>query len=87
MPVAITIRDASKYFGTRAAVNGFSLDVPAGNIYGFLGRNGAGKATTRRMITRILQPDTCSVSVLGDCKPTACRWTRSSRPCATPAAT
>lgn len=69
MPDAITIRDASKYFGTHAAVDGFSLAVPSGCIYGFLGRNGAGKTTTLRMITGILQPDAGRVSVLGDCRP------------------
>lgn len=64
MAAAISIRDASKYFGSYAAVNRLSLEVPAGSIYGFLGRNGAGKTTTLRMITGILEPDAGSVSVL-----------------------
>ncbi|HET7932317.1 MAG TPA: ATP-binding cassette domain-containing protein [Rhodanobacteraceae bacterium] len=64
MPNAISIAAASKHFGAHTAVDRLSLDVPAGSIYGFLGRNGAGKTTTLRMITGILDPDGGSVSVL-----------------------
>jgi ABC-2 type transport system ATP-binding protein len=73
MPDAITIRDACKYFGTHVAVDHLSLDVPAGSIYGFLGRNGAGKTTTLRMITGILEPDAGSVTVLDGRAPAAVR--------------
>lgn len=64
MPNAISIDAASKHFGTHTAVDRLSLNVPAGSIYGFLGRNGAGKTTTLRMITGILDPDGGHVSVL-----------------------
>jgi ABC-2 type transport system ATP-binding protein len=73
MPTAISIDHASKYFGAYLAVNQLSLDVPAGSIYGFLGRNGAGKTTTLRMITGILDPDAGSVSVLDGCAPKTVR--------------
>jgi ABC-2 type transport system ATP-binding protein len=73
MPAAIAIDHASKYFGEYLAVNQLSLDVPAGSIYGFLGRNGAGKTTTLRMITGILDPDAGSVSVLDGCAPKTVR--------------
>lgn len=73
MPAAISIDHASKYFGAYLAVNQLSLDVPAGSIYGFLGRNGAGKTTTLRMITGILDPDAGSVSVLDGCAPKTVR--------------
>ena len=73
MSDAIAIHEASKYFGTHAAVDRLSLQVPTGSIYGFLGRNGAGKTTTLRMITGILQPDAGSVSVLDGCRPEAVR--------------
>ncbi len=64
MSNAISIEAASKHFGAHTAVDKLSLNVPAGSIYGFLGRNGAGKTTTLRMITGILDPDGGSVSVL-----------------------
>jgi ABC-2 type transport system ATP-binding protein len=73
MPAAISIDNASKHFGTHLAVNRLSLEVPAGSIYGFLGRNGAGKTTTLRMITGILDPDAGSVSVLGGSAPKTVR--------------
>lgn len=73
MTDAITIRDASKRFGTHTAVNRLSLTVPAGSICGFLGPNGAGKTTTLRMITGILTPDSGAVTVLDGQSPKAAR--------------
>jgi ABC-2 type transport system ATP-binding protein len=64
MSNAISIEAASKHFGAHTAVDKLSLNVPAGSIYGFLGRNGAGKTTTLRMITGILDPDGGNISVL-----------------------
>jgi ABC-2 type transport system ATP-binding protein len=62
---AIEIRDVTKTFGTHVAVDGLSLDVPEGAIYGFIGPNGSGKTTTLRMIMRILMPDRGAIRVLG----------------------
>jgi ABC-2 type transport system ATP-binding protein len=63
---AIAIREVTKRFGEFTAVDGLSLDVPAGSIYGFIGPNGSGKTTTIRMIMNILLPDHGEISVLGE---------------------
>lgn len=44
-------------FGSRVVIDELNLAVPAGRVYGFLGRNGAGKTTTIRMLLGILRPD------------------------------
>jgi ABC-2 type transport system ATP-binding protein len=61
----IAITDLVKAFGTFTAVDGVSLDVPAGQIHGFLGPNGAGKTTTLRMIAGLLRPDAGTIVVNG----------------------
>jgi ABC-2 type transport system ATP-binding protein len=62
---AIEIENVTKRFGDFTAVNGVSLSVPEGSIYGFIGPNGSGKTTTLRMIMNILLPDSGSVAVFG----------------------
>lgn len=47
------------------AVAGIDLEVPRGEVYGFLGRNGAGKTTTLRMLMGILAPDRGTIELLG----------------------
>src|SRR5881628_1582844 len=54
-----------KRFAGHTAVDGLSLSVPRGVIYGLLGPNGAGKTTTIRMIMDILQPDAGAVRLFG----------------------
>ncbi|MAF26653.1 MAG: ATP-binding cassette domain-containing protein [Gemmatimonadota bacterium] len=54
-----------KTFGDRPAVDGLSLSVPQGSIYGLLGPNGAGKTTSIRMLMGILRPDEGEIRVLG----------------------
>jgi ABC-2 type transport system ATP-binding protein len=54
---ALSIRGLAKRFGTRIAVDGISLDVPAGSFFGIVGPNGAGKTTTLSMATGLLRPD------------------------------
>ena len=44
-------------FGELVAVDGLSFSVPAGRMFGFVGRNGAGKTTTMRIICGLLAPD------------------------------
>ncbi|MCZ6683532.1 MAG: ATP-binding cassette domain-containing protein [Planctomycetota bacterium] len=63
---AVEITDVTKSFGETVAVNGLSLRVPDGSIYGFIGPNGSGKTTTLRMIMRILHPDRGRIHVLGE---------------------
>jgi sodium transport system ATP-binding protein len=51
--------------GPVRAVDGLSISVPAGQVYGLLGPNGAGKTTTLRMLATLLKPDQGSISVDG----------------------
>jgi len=62
---AISISGVSKRFGSTLAVDRLDLRVERGALCGFLGRNGAGKSTTIRMIMSIIYPDQGSVEVLG----------------------
>ncbi|HET7038900.1 MAG TPA: ATP-binding cassette domain-containing protein [Gemmatimonadales bacterium] len=71
MEHALTLERVTKSFGDYTAVDGVSLTVPRGSIYGFLGPNGAGKTTTIRMIMSILYPDAGSIEVLGHQNPEA----------------
>ncbi|MCA9928091.1 MAG: ABC transporter ATP-binding protein [Anaerolineales bacterium] len=56
MGVTIRCQGLTKRFGEVTAVNNLNLDIPAGAIFGFLGRNGAGKTTTIRLLTGLAQP-------------------------------
>ena len=58
-----------KDFGETRAVDGVSLSVPTGSIYGMLGPNGAGKTTTIRMLLGIIDPSAGSRRVLGHDRP------------------
>ena len=53
---AIEARGLTKRFGDLVAVNRLDLDVPRGQIYGFLGPNGSGKSTTIRLLCGLLMP-------------------------------
>jgi ABC-2 type transport system ATP-binding protein len=65
MDTAIALRDVVKEFDGFRAVDGITLDISAGGIFGLLGPNGAGKTTTIRMIMDIIRPDTGTITVLG----------------------
>lgn len=65
MEAAFSLRNLVKAFGDFRAVDGVTLDVPMGHIFGLLGPNGAGKSTTIRMIMDIIRPDSGEVLVLG----------------------
>jgi ABC-2 type transport system ATP-binding protein len=73
MPHAIRLTDVTKRFGGVAAVEGLTLAVPDGAIYGFIGPNGSGKTTTLRMIMHILLPDQGAIEVLGSADTGAAR--------------
>jgi len=68
-PDAVEAIDLVKDFGATRAVNGVSLNVPAGSIYGLLGPNGAGKTTTLRMLLGIIDPSSGTRRVLGRERP------------------
>lgn len=65
MTTAIRTENLSKDFGTVRAVDGLSLDLPAGTVFGFLGPNGSGKTTTIRLLLGLLEPTSGSANVLG----------------------
>ena len=66
---ALEAHDLVKDFGDNRAVDGVSLAVPAGAIYGILGPNGAGKTTTLRIMLGIIDPSSGSASLLGHKRP------------------
>ncbi len=61
----IRVKDITKHFGHKRAVDGVSFAVNKGEILGFLGPNGAGKSTTMRMITGYFPPTSGEVEVGG----------------------
>jgi ABC-2 type transport system ATP-binding protein len=63
--LAIDVEGLTKRFGDKTVVDHFTMQVPRGAIYGFLGPNGSGKTTTIRMICGLLTPDDGRGSVLG----------------------
>lgn len=66
---AVEAHDLVKDFGDTRAVDGVSLAVPVGSIYGILGPNGAGKTTTIRMLLGIIDPNSGTRSLLGHERP------------------
>ena len=61
----IAVQGLSKSFDGKRAVDGFSLNVKRGRIFGFLGPNGSGKTTTIRMLCGLLTPDEGQGTCLG----------------------
>lgn len=55
----------TKQYGMQYGVNGLSLHVPKGKIYGLLGRNGAGKTTTMRMLLNLIRPTSGTIQLFG----------------------
>lgn len=65
MTPIVEIRELSKQFGRRKAVDNVSLTVEAGEIFGLVGPNGAGKTTTMRMMVTLLKPEKGEIFVGG----------------------
>ena len=65
MTTLIEARDLHKSFGHTHAVNGVSLSVKAGEAYGLVGPDGAGKTTTMRLLVGVLTPDSGAAQVAG----------------------
>jgi ABC-2 type transport system ATP-binding protein len=63
--LAIETSELTKKFGSVVALNGLDLRVPHGSVFGFLGRNGAGKTTMIKMLLGLLSPTSGTVRVLG----------------------
>jgi ABC-2 type transport system ATP-binding protein len=62
---AIEVNGLTRKFGNFVAVNGLSFTVARGEIFGFLGSNGAGKSTTIRMLCGLLRPTSGRATVGG----------------------
>jgi len=62
---AIQVENLTRRFGEFVAVDSVSFDVPAGEIFGYVGPNGSGKTTTIRMLLGLLRPTSGRASVLG----------------------
>jgi ABC-2 type transport system ATP-binding protein len=62
---AVTVRELTRRFGAFLAVDRVSFDVEDGEIFGFLGSNGAGKSTTIRMLCGLLKPSSGTATVGG----------------------
>ncbi|HEU4728865.1 MAG TPA: ABC transporter ATP-binding protein [Kofleriaceae bacterium] len=63
--LAIRVHELGKRFGSFVAVDGVSFEVPAGEIFGYLGANGAGKSTTIRMLCGLLAATSGQAEVAG----------------------
>ncbi len=61
----IEIDGLRKSFGSHAALDGLDLRVPAGSVFGFLGRNGAGKTTTIKHLLGLIKADAGSARIFG----------------------
>jgi ABC-type multidrug transport system ATPase subunit len=65
MPPIVTINHLSKNFGPIKAVEDLSFSVNPGDVYGFLGQNGAGKSTTIRMLLTLIEPTSGDIEIFG----------------------
>ena len=70
MPAVISVENLTKRYrnphgADKAALNGLTLDVPAGEIYGFLGPNGAGKTTMIKLLIGLIAPTAGGGTILG----------------------
>lgn len=62
---AVVITDLHKNFGPVPALDGISLSIPRGAVFGMVGANGAGKTTTMRILLDLIRPTSGDVVVLG----------------------
>jgi ABC-type multidrug transport system ATPase subunit len=66
MPAIIKVTDLTKNFGKEIkAVDNLSFTVSSGQVYGFLGKNGAGKSTTIRMLLTLIRPGSGDIEIFG----------------------
>ena len=62
---AIEIRNLTKNFGEKQALQGLNMTVPKGSIYGFIGENGSGKSTTEKIICGLIRASGGSIKLYG----------------------
>lgn len=62
---AIEINDLYKEFHNIYALNGLTMHIPVGSIYGFIGENGSGKSTTEKLICGLLRPNSGEIKLFG----------------------
>ena len=65
MSTIIRVTGLCKQFGNIQAVDDLSFAVNAGDVYGFLGQNGAGKSTTIRMLLTLVKPSSGNIEIFG----------------------
>ncbi len=65
MAAIVEVNNLSKSFGEINAVNDLSFTVEEGDVYGFLGQNGAGKSTSMRMMLTLITPTSGSIKIFG----------------------
>src|SRR6187455_3162707 len=65
MPAIIRVSHLSKHFKDTRAVDDLSFTVNEGDVYGFLGQNGAGKSTTIRMLLTLIRPSSGKIRIMG----------------------
>ncbi|MDH6349565.1 MULTISPECIES: ABC transporter ATP-binding protein [Brevibacillus] len=65
MEHVIEIKDLKKSFGDKKVLNGISLSIGKGRIFGLLGPNGSGKTTTMRILSCLIEPTSGDITILG----------------------
>ncbi|RYF88833.1 MAG: ABC transporter ATP-binding protein, partial [Chitinophagaceae bacterium] len=65
MSAMVSVNNLSKQFDSFQAVSNLSFTVNEGDVYGFLGQNGAGKSTTLRMMLTLIKPSSGSINIFG----------------------
>lgn len=63
--ISVRASRVTKHFGEKTAINDISFDIGKGELFGFIGPDGAGKTTLFRIITSLLVPDSGSITVEG----------------------
>ena len=63
MSYLLQTKDLTKFFKKKAAINNVSLNVKKGDIYGFIGKNGAGKTTFIRVVAGLARPNSGEIKL------------------------